>query len=147
MKRQLKFGVGSWVRVAACLRFDYENFNFEKHGASKRRERTVEALPFKEPPAGQVTGAAFIPMGHRVLGDYDDPTTFEPEGSIFVYLIRLGATNTEMRVREADLEPCEPLPGGLPLRYAVFPPWSDAAREEVRQEAKRAKRDEKGRFK
>ena len=84
-------------------------------------------------------------MGDREV-HYTLPTTFTPNGSIFVYLVRLGMTNAELRVQEEDLEPCDPLPGGLPKRFATYPPWSPTALEKVRQEAKRAKRDDKGRF-
>jgi hypothetical protein len=142
MKKKLKFKVGDWVRVRACLWFKYDHLQY-------RVAEPMNLVPkAEETPRGQVTGATFVPMGKRILSRGEDsPTEFKPSGSIFVYLVRLGATNAELRVREEDLEACDPLPNGLPLRFAVYPAWSEVAREEVRREARAMRRDERGRFK
>ena len=131
--KKLKFQVGDWVRVKAFLRFGYNH----------KQKRTATPHDLKEPAIAQVTGAAFVPMGSRSLGY---PITFTPEGTVFIYLVRTGVTNAEKRVREEDLEICEPLPDGLPMRFATFPPWNEAARAEARTEAKQMSRNAKGRF-
>jgi len=136
--KKLKFQIGAWVHINAVLSFGYDN----------QQQRTVTPRFFEEPAIGQVTGAAFIPMGVRSLSyGFDSPTTFTPKSTVFVYLVRTGTTNAEKRVHEEDLETCAPLPGGLPLRFTASPPWGEMARNEARNEAQAMERDKRGRFK
>lgn len=143
-----KFKIGDWVKVSGGVLAEYDGFN----------NRLVSAydFPFPQPVIGQVVGGTFMCEGtvESYFEDYGGPlgldgggtvTEFKASKRVFVYLIREGFLNRELRALPEQVEKCEAPKHGLPRMLTGFH-WDDEAREQMREIAKDAPRDSKGRF-
>jgi hypothetical protein len=63
-----------------------------------------------------------------------------------VWLVRQGLINKPLYVRENNLSLCPSQDHVLPKKFMLTTPWTDSAKEVMRQEAMHMKRDKKGRF-
>ncbi len=116
-------------------------------------KRTVFPVPVP-PFVGVVVGLRrrFLGRYHRSLSDWStdyDPAYLEPDGSVLVWLVTRGLTNTPVEVLEEDLKPAsyQEWPPKLPWRHQNEPPeLSEGLRDYLREVARRMPRDARGRF-
>jgi len=142
-----RFQIGAWVQIKASVEF---------HQGQYRRNE------IRDPTYGQIVGAALRCLGKRESGrptnyneDYDPPY-LTVEETMYVWLVRRGITNKPIEVLDEDLEsppvfeisdgkvtwPCH----GLPWQHARRHSWTDAEREQLRENMSDAPRDKKGRW-
>jgi hypothetical protein len=103
--------------------------------------KSVECHPY----VAWVSGLGVVYEGKTTFGDYGSNNDFQWTKTIPVVKVRRGLTNKEINVPldgVKKLDPGTEIPW-LHQRIGIIPEW---VRQELRNEAKRAPRDSKGRF-
>lgn len=135
MARKYKYKIGDWVEVRNFVRFMY---------VGNKRKMVRESDDF-EPFIGQIVGYKYCSIG-TCYNEDEGARSFSTEKSIGVWLVRRGLMNRSRYVRENDLSLCPEQDHILPKKFIPSAPWTDAAKEVMRQEALHMKRDKKGKF-
>lgn len=132
-----EYQIGDWVRVSGTVDLGYPGHHNNKH-------RLIQAHSC-EPFEARIVGGTRRQEGEREQGYYEEPTTFRPTNSVFVWQVRRGLTNKLIDVLPEDLERID-REGRAPVRWTNPYPCDDLTREEMRKIANSAPRDDKGRF-
>ena len=136
MAKKYKYKIGDWVEVRNVVRFVY---------VDQRRKMIRESSDEDfQSFIGQIVGYKQCFTG-RVYND-DGYKYFSQDKAIGVWLVRQGLINKSLYVRENNLSLCPSQDHVLPKKFMLTTPWTDAAKEVMRQEAMHMKRDKKGRF-
>lgn len=150
MINKKRFTVGSPVIVRAVAYADYvdgKRCNNEKRVIQRR-----ELSPFR---IGIVTGGTYMTEGEWHSGrswqsyhDYDCSSNYlHPIKTTYVWLVRFGFTNKEVKVLDDDLD--ESLKDDvqtIPLRYSIPQTYATHYLEMLRKEMSEWPRDAKGRW-
>jgi hypothetical protein len=138
-----RFTVGSPVIVRALADIDSINCD-DQWSTYKRVIQRKELSPFR---VGWITGGTYIIEGIWSSGQYGDPNHFTPEKTVYVWLVRFGFTNKEVKVLDDDLdESLKDDTKNIPLRYLIPQPYATSYIETLKNEMLEWPRDAKGRW-
>lgn len=129
---KVKYKIGDFVLVHVTVEAGYND----------NKERQLYQTVYKEPFVAQITGAIHRQLGKWIKGDYEESSYLKCSGTILVWKVRRGITNSEIDVLDSDIELLTEQQK-LPWRYIN---WTKKDREYARENALFSPRDSRGRF-